>query len=57
MNSEIRKKHDLIVVAIKSLQGEMHFNPTPDTMLNGGDTLVVLGKQDNIKKLESELRA
>ena len=55
MSSGIRKNHDLIVVAIKSLQGEMHFNPTPDTMLNGGDTLVVLGKQEDIKELESEL--
>ena len=55
MDSGIRKDHDLIVVAIKRNHGEMMFNPNPATLINGSDTLVVLGGQENIKALEREL--
>ncbi len=53
--SNIRKKHDLIVVAIKREHGEMLFNPTPTTELLPGDILVVLGEYKSIKALEQEL--
>ena len=53
--SGIRKDFDLIVVAIKRYHGEMLFNPTPQTELHDGDTLVVLGEHDNISALEKEL--
>lgn len=55
MDSEIRKKHDLIVVAIKRSGGEMQFNPSPNTPLDAGDTLVLLGNHKDIKALEAEL--
>jgi voltage-gated potassium channel len=55
MDSEIRKKYDLIVVAIKRPGGEMQFNPSPNTPLDASDTLVVLGNHKDIKALESEL--
>ncbi|MDH5299259.1 MAG: potassium channel protein [Desulfobulbaceae bacterium] len=54
-NTGIRKKYDLIVVAIKREQGEMMFNPSPQTMILPGDILVVLGEQEHIKGLEQEL--
>ncbi len=55
MGSDLRQRFDVIVVAIKSQLGEMLFNPSPHTEIREGDTLVVLGKHDNIKALEVEL--
>ncbi len=55
MESGIRSEHDLIVVAIKRLQGEMLFNPNPGTEILAGDILVVLGEHANIQGLEKKL--
>ena len=55
MDSNIRKKHDLIVVAIKREHGEMLFNPTPGSAILPGDILIVLGEHKSIKDLEKEL--
>lgn len=52
--SNIRRNYDLIVVAIKRHQGEMLFNPNPDTVIMTGDTLVVLGEHENIKLFEAK---
>lgn len=54
MSSGIRKKYDLIVVAIKRENGEMLFNPNPQSMVLPGDIMVVLGEQEHIKGLEQE---
>lgn len=54
-SSGIRKKYDLIVVAIKRENGEMLFNPNPQSMVLPGDIMVVLGEQAHIKGLEQEL--
>lgn len=53
--SGIRQKYDLIVVAIKRKGGEMMFNPTPQTEILSGDTLIVLGEHEQIKEFEGEL--
>ena len=55
MDSGIRKKYDLIVVAIKRQDGEMQFNPSPNTPLDVSDTMVVLGNYQDIKALEAKL--
>ena len=55
MSSGIRKKYDLIVVAIKRENGDMLFNPNPQSMVLPGDVMVVLGEQEHIKGLEQEL--
>jgi len=55
MSSGIRSEHDLIVVAIKRLKGEMLFNPNPNTEILPGDILVVLGEHLNIQALEKKL--
>jgi len=55
MDSGIRSEHDLIVVAIKRLKGEMLFNPNPNTEILPGDILVVLGEHVNIQALEKKL--
>ena len=55
IDSGIRQKHDIIVVAIKREGEEMHFNPGPDTTILAGDILVILGEHDQISELEKEV--
>lgn len=55
MDSGIRQKHDIIVVAIKRDNEEMLFNPRPDTTILAGDILVVLGDHAQISTLEKEV--
>jgi len=54
MDSGIRKRYNVIVVAIKRDQGEMIFNPTPDTMILPGDIMIVLGQIEQINALEKD---
>lgn len=51
-DTEIRRKLNLIIVAIKRADGEMLFNPTPENTLRAGDTLIVLGLRKNLEALE-----
>ncbi len=53
--SGIRKNYDVIVVAIKREDGQMLFNPKPDTMILPGDIMIVLGEHDHITALEKEV--
>jgi voltage-gated potassium channel len=56
MDSGIRKKYDLIVVAVKRRgENEMLFNPSHLTTIKAGDIIIVLGEYDSIKRLEKEL--
>lgn len=55
IESEIRKKYDVIVVAIKREDGTMLFNPRPDSVILVGDTLIVLGATDHILGLAREM--
>lgn len=52
-DSNIRRDFNLIVVAIKRAQGEMLFNPNPNSMILTNDTLIVLGEYAKIKELEN----
>jgi voltage-gated potassium channel len=51
-DSGIRQKLDLILVAIKRADGEMLFNPSHDTAILAGDTLIALGLRKNLDALE-----
>ncbi len=42
-------------MAIKRADGTLLFNPTPQTTLQGGDTLIVVGMRHNLEKLEAML--
>ena len=55
MDSTIRQKFELIVVAIKRADGEMLFNPTPLTTIMAGDTLILIGMRKNLEALEEIL--
>ena len=55
IEANLRKLYDLIVVAIKREQGEMLFNPNPQSAILAGDILIVLGEQSHIAELEKSL--
>jgi voltage-gated potassium channel len=51
-DSGIRQKLDLILVAIKRADGKMLFNPSHETPILAGDTLIALGLRKNLDALE-----
>ncbi len=52
MKSGLRKKYDIIVVAIKRAGEPMIFNPKPDAEILVGDILILLGDSGHISELE-----
>ncbi len=52
LESGIRQRLDLIIVAIKKSSGKMLFNPRSETIIEAGDTLIALGNKYNLTKLE-----
>lgn len=54
LEAVLRHKFGIIVVAIQRPEGHMEFNPEPDTSIRPGDTLVVLGRAQSLKRLETE---
>lgn len=55
MESGLRKKYDIIVVAIKRGDQPMIFNPKPDEKIMAGDILILLGDSDHISSLEKNM--
>jgi voltage-gated potassium channel len=49
---QVRRELGVIVLAIRKADGSMHFNPPADAVLVGGDFLIVMGEQDNLRRLE-----
>ncbi len=45
-DSGIRQEYDLIIIAIKKENGEMHFNPSFDTLIEPGGTVISMGKTE-----------
>jgi len=52
---QIGREFGIIVMAIRKGDGSMIFNPPPDTAMRGGDYLIVMGRQENLRVLESLL--
>ena len=52
LESGIRQKFGVIVIAIKRADGAMEFNPPPEAMVRAGDEMVVLGQPQSVKALE-----
>jgi voltage-gated potassium channel len=50
---QIRRDIGVIVLAIRRAGGEMVFNPPADAEIAGGDHLIVMGKPEGLRKLES----
>ena len=54
VDANLRQRYGVIVVGIQREDRSMEFNPEPETVIRSGDKLVVLGRPDTLKKLESE---
>ena len=52
---QTRIRHDLgvIVLGIRKSDGAMLFNPAAETVIQGGDFLIVMGEPANLRKLEN----
>lgn len=51
-DSGIRKELNLIIVAVKKTAGDMLFNPSSQTRLEAGDTVIAIGENQNLERLE-----
>ncbi len=51
VESRLRQNFGVIIVAIKKIDGEMHFNPGADAVLGAGEVVVVIGKQHDLKEM------
>jgi voltage-gated potassium channel len=56
LNSGIRKDMNVIIVAIRRKGGEMIFNPSSETLIEAGNTLIALGPAKDLDRLADILR-
>jgi len=54
LQANLRQRHGVIVIGIQREDSRMEFNPEPDTAIRPGDKLVVLGRPESLKRLETE---
>ena len=50
-DAKIPQNTGLVVMAIKAGEAAPRYNPGPETLLNGGDTIIVLGSPEQIEGL------
>jgi voltage-gated potassium channel len=50
-DSGIRQDFNLIIIAIKKLDGGMLFNPSFEAAIMPGDTVIAVGEVENLQKL------
>jgi voltage-gated potassium channel len=50
---EIGRELGVIVMAIRKSDGRMSFNPPADTAIHAGDCLIVMGRQQSLRTLET----
>ncbi|MBW2568075.1 MAG: potassium channel protein [Deltaproteobacteria bacterium] len=50
-DSGIRQDYNLIIIAIKKSDGDMLFNPSFESVIKAGDTLIAVGENSNLQKL------
>ena len=53
IDANLRQRFGVIVVGIQRADRRMEFNPEPDATIRAGDKLVVLGRPESLKSLES----
>jgi len=52
-DAAIRQRADVIILGVKPESGPLLFNPAPETAIRIGDTLIVVGGDTQLKKLEA----
>ncbi len=54
-DSGIRQNYNIIIIAIRKKDGDMIFNPSFETFMEAGDTIIAMGRTSNLKKFNEEL--
>lgn len=57
LSANLRQRFGVVVVGIQHSDGSMEFNPAPEMQMNAGDSLVVLGRQEQLHDMEDAARA
>lgn len=52
---DVRKNWGANIVGFKTEEGEYVFNPSPDTLIQKGSKLFVLGTMDEIRNMKNEI--
>lgn len=55
IESQIRPRFNLIIIAMKKSNGEMVFNPGPNEIIEAGDTLLTVGKTSDLSLIQESL--
>jgi voltage-gated potassium channel len=55
--TRIRRDLGVIVLGIRKPDGSMLFNPAAETVISGGDYLIVMGERGNLRNLENMISA
>jgi len=56
MESSLKKEYGVTIIGIRQRGQKMSVNPGPDTVLNAGDVLVLLGHTEHLERLSRDLR-
>ncbi len=54
IDTDLRRELNLIIIAIKKSDGRMEFNPGPNTVIQGNDTLITMGKRQDLEVFENK---
>lgn len=54
-DSGIRQNYNIIIIAIRKKAGDMIFNPSFETFLEAGDTIIAMGRTSSLKQFNEEL--
>jgi voltage-gated potassium channel len=54
-DSGIRQEYNLILIAIKKADGTMQFNPSFESIIQAGETVIAVGEKKNLQLLEAVL--
>ena len=52
-DSEIPRDSGVIVLALRNPDGKMTFNPPPESVIQADDCLIVIGGDEQLRRLES----
>ena len=53
LDANLRQRFGVVIVGIQRQDRRMDFNPDPEALMRGGDKLVVLGRPESLKRLET----
>jgi voltage-gated potassium channel len=54
--SRLRPELGLIIVAIKKASGTMIYTPPPEAVMTAGDTIISLGRREQLDRLEEQAK-